>query len=139
MPGSVSPSSAIRASASCAAPSQVGVVERDGAGQRLPGEPEGRAAELARGTLLRLRLGQALQPEAQVRQGRRVAGQDVPGGAVDHGDGDLVLGADGGEDREPGARCAGPEIATMGVPAVSSPARAAATAESDTAHGCRAA
>ena len=33
----------------------------------------------------------------------------------------------------------GPEIATIGVPAASSPARAAATAESDTAHGCRAA
>ena len=33
----------------------------------------------------------------------------------------------------------GPEMATMGVPAVSAPANAAATAESDTAHGCRAA
>ena len=78
---------------------EVRVVEGHGAGQRLPREPEGGPAELAGGTLLRLSLGQALEPDAQVGQRGRVAGQDVPGGAVDDGDGDLLLRADPGKDR----------------------------------------
>ena len=74
-------------------------MEGHGAGQRLPREAEGGPAQLACGTLLRLRLGEPLQPDAQVREGSRVAGQDVPGRAVDDSDGDLVLGTDGSEDR----------------------------------------